>query len=519
MDINVVSGDIKTTEDQLIVVNLFEGIDKPGGATGAVDQAISGVIRETIADGDFWGKKGEIAVFYPRGAIPAGRVVVVGLGPQEEFDLQAVREAAAAAARKARDLGVESFSSIVHGGGAGGFDLEAAAQAVVEGAILGLYRYQELKNKAPDRADPEKFTLVQFGDDQVPAVERGAEIGRIVAEAACLARDLVNRPANYATPSDLAQVAMDIAGQFDTMRCQVLDEDDADELGMGALLGVAQGSDEPATFSILEHNPGRDDPSRPDSSGQSLDTLVLVGKGITFDTGGISLKPVAKMDRMRGDMGGAAAVLAAMYAVGQLDLPLHVVGLVPATENMPSARAYKPGDVLTALNGKTIEVISTDAEGRLILADALAYANRFDPAAVVDLATLTGACVVALGRGVAAGVFATDDGLLARLRAAAEASGERLWPLPLYDDYLDKMESLSADLVNSPGDRYAGVGTSAIFLKQFAEGYPWAHLDIAGMTFEERPNTPRRPPHLQKGGTGFGVRLLVQFLRDWGAEA
>jgi leucyl aminopeptidase len=348
------------------------------------------------------------------------------------------------------------------------------------------------------------FTLVQFEKAQLPAVEKGAAIGQIVAEATCLARDLVNRPANYATPTDLADVALEIAGEFEHMRCQVLDEEDAAGLGMGAFLGVAQGSDEPATFTILEYNPGRDD----------LDTVVLVGKGITFDTGGISLKPVENMDRMRGDMGGGAAVLATMLAVGQLDLPLHVVGLVPATENMPSARAYKPGDVLTAMNGKTIEVISTDAEGRLILADALAYAAQFEPQAVVDLATLTGACVIALGRGVAAGAFASDETLLARLKAASETSGERLWPMPLYDDYLDALESLTADMTNS-GGRFGGVGTSAIFLKQFAEGYPWVHLDIAGMSFEERPGTSQRPPHLQKGGTGFGVRLLLQFLRDW----
>jgi leucyl aminopeptidase len=203
-----------------------------------------------------------------------------------------------------------------------------------------------------------------------------------------------------------------------------------------------------------------------------------------------------------------------MYAVGELDLPLHVVGLVPATENMPSARAYKPGDVLTAMNGKTIEIISTDAEGRLILADALAYAARFGPKAVIDLATLTGACVVALGRGVAAGMFSSDDDLTDRLKAACQASGERLWHMPLYDDYLHNIESLTADLANS-GGRYGGVGSSAIFLKQFAEGYPWAHLDIAGMAFEEQPGPPKAPPYLQKGGTGFGVRLLVQFLVDW----
>jgi leucyl aminopeptidase len=504
MEIGVVAGSIQETEDELIVVNLFEGVETAGGATAAVDKALGGAIGEAITAGDFRGKKGEVAVFYTGGAIPARRVLVVGLGLQDRFSLEAVRWAAAAAAQEARRLGVNSFSSIVHGGGAGGFRLEAAAQAVVEGTILGLYGYRELKNEPPDRPDPERFTLVQFDPAKVQAVETGARMGEIAAEATYLARDLVNRPANYATPSDLADVALEIAGEFGGMRCQVLSEEDAAELGMGAFLGVAQGSEEPAAFIILEHNPGRED----------LDTIVLVGKGITFDTGGISLKQAENMDRMRGDMAGGAAVLATIYAVGLLDLPLHVVGLVPATENMPGASAYKPGDVLKAMNDKTIEVVNTDAEGRLILADALVYAGRFEPKAVVDLATLTGACVVALGRGVAAGAFGTDDDLVARLGAASEASGERIWHMPLYEDYMDKLESLTADLANT-GGRFGGVGASAMFLKQFAEGYPWVHLDIAGMAFEERSGTPKRPPYLQKGGTGFGVRLLIQFLRDW----
>ena len=213
-------------------------------------------------------------------------------------------------------------------------------------------------------------------------------------------------------------------------------------------------------------------------------------------------------------MGGAAAVLGTMLAVAQLELPLHVVGLMPATENLPSGHAYKPGDVITAMNGKTIEVINTDAEGRLILADALAYAARFEPEAVIDLATLTGACVVALGRGVAAGAFCTEEDLLARLQAASQSSGERIWHMPLYDEYKASLESMTADLANT-GGRFGGVGASAMFLKQFAEGYPWAHLDIAGMTFEERPSSPKVPAYLQKGGTGFGVRLLAQLLRDW----
>ncbi len=507
MEIRVVAGNIAKVEDELIVVNLFEGVEKPGGSTMVVDQAIGGIIRETVADGDFRGKKGETAVFYPRGAIPASRVLLVGLGPQEDFSLDTVRWVSAVAAQKARDLGVRSFSSVLHGTGAGGLGVEEAAQAIVEGTILGLYRYRELKSEEPDRPDPERLTLVQYHEPLVSAVEQGAWQGQIAAEAACLARDLVNRPANYATPSDLADVALEIAARFDDMRCQVLDEADAADLGMGAFLGVAQGSEEPATFTVIEHNPGREE----------LPTVVLVGKGITFDSGGISLKPAEKMDRMRGDMAGAAAVLATMHAVGRLNLPLHVVGLVPATENLPGGYAYKPGDVLTALNGKTIEVVNTDAEGRLILADALAYAARFEPQAVVDLATLTGACVIALGRGRAAGLFSTDDDLRDRLLAASRATGERIWPMPLFDDYLDSLESLTADLANT-GGRYGGVGTSAMFLKQFTEGYPWAHLDIAGMSFEERSASPKRPAYLQRGGTGFGVRLLLRFLRDFGQE-
>ncbi len=506
MEIRVMTGGIQSTEDELIVVNLFEGVEAPGGATGAVDQALGGAISEAIASGDLRGKKGEIALFYPRGAIPARRVLVVGLGKEEGLRLEQVRWASAAAARKARELGVGSFSTIVHGAGAGGLAPDAAAQTVVEGTILGLYRYQELKSEPVDRADPERLTLVLLDVETLPAVEAGTRVGQIVAEAACLARDWTNRPANMATPSDLADEAEEIAGGFESMTCQVIDEEEAAELGMGAFIGVAQGSEEPAAFVVMEHNAGR----------QDLDTIVLVGKGITFDSGGISLKPSEDMDCMRDDMGGAAAVLATMWAVGRLDIPLHVVGLMPLTENLPSGYAYKPGDVLRAMNGKTIEILSTDAEGRLVLADALVYASRYQPQAVVDLATLTGACVVALGRGVAAGAFSTDSGLLVRLQAAAASTGERIWPMPLFEEYKDSIESLTADLSNT-GGRMGGVGTSAIFLKEFAEGYAWTHLDIAGMVFEERPATAKRPPHLTKGGTGFGVRLLVQFLRDWAA--
>jgi leucyl aminopeptidase len=272
------------------------------------------------------------------------------------------------------------------------------------------------------------------------------------------------------------------------------------ELGMGALLGVAQGSAEPPRFIILEHNADK----------QNLPTVALAGKGITFDSGGLNIKGPDSMLRMKGDMGGAAAVIGTLQSVAKLALPIHVVGLVPATENMPGGRAYKPGDILKGLNGKTIEIINTDAEGRLILADALAYAARYKPDAVVDLATLTGACVVALGTGMA-GLFTEDDALASKLLAAGEASGERLWRLPLEDSFRPLIDSDVADMRNTGKERAAGATSGAMLLREFAEGYSWAHLDIAGTSFVQGKGNP----YQISGGSGFGVRLLTQCLRDW----
>ncbi len=309
------------------------------------------------------------------------------------------------------------------------------------------------------------------------------------------ARDLVNRPPNVATPTHLAEVARAIA-EAHGLGVTVGDRAWAAERNMGAYLAVAQGAGEPPMFIVLEHNGERAD----------LPTVVLVGKGITFDTGGISIKPSERMGDMKSDMGGAAAVLGAMEVVGRLDLPLRVIGITPCTENMPDATAYRPADVITASNGKTIEIISTDAEGRMVLADALVHAAQYQPAVVIDLATLTGACVVALGAGVAAGLFCNDDGLRDRLLAAAEASHERIWPLPLYEDYRRTINSDVADMKNS-GGRFGGVGTSAVFLREFTS-YPWAHLDIAGMALADKASDLA-----PAGGTGFGVRLLVDYLR------
>jgi leucyl aminopeptidase len=504
MEIAVKAGQIQQEEAELIVVNLFAGVKTPAGATGAVDKALGGLITDLIASGDFKGKLNELAVLYAQGAVPAKRVMIVGLGKEEEFDLDKVRDAAGSVARRARQLGVRTYSTIVHGGGQTGLSVEMASQAVVEGTVLALYKFLKHKSSS-DEEEPEieQLTLVEFDADKLSQVEAGARVGQVTAESACLARDLINHPSNVVTPTMLAETARQLAEEH-SLRCQVLDEEQMAELGMGALLGVARGTQEPARFIILEHNAGR----------QDLDTIVLVGKGLTFDSGGISIKASEGMEEMKTDMAGGAVVLATLRAIGILDLPLHVVGLVPATENLPGGRAYKPGDVLQSLSGQTIEVISTDAEGRLILADALAYAQRYEPKAVVDLATLTGACVVALGH-MASGLMGTDAELVARLKRASQTTAELAWELPLLRDYYRQIKSEVADVKNV-GGRPGGAVTAGAFLSKFAQGQPWAHLDIAGTTWIESDKIyPLRSYLPTPGATGAGVRLLVQFLRDW----
>ena len=503
MDISVRLGSITEQAADLIVVNLFQGITQPGGATGAVDAALGGAIREVIGAGDFSGKAGETALIYTRGALPAARVLVVGLGDQARFNAASTRSAAATAARKARDLSVRTLATVVHGAGAGGLDPQTAAQALVEGTRLGLYRFAGHKSQAPEdhKADPLEVTIVEVSPTQVTAYQAGLARGEALASGVALARDMVNEPGNHMTPSRMAFVARQLADQTG-LRIQVLGREELAELGMGILLAVAAESEQPPQFIVLEHNAGRED----------LPTVVLVGKGVTFDSGGLSIKPADEMWRMKADMAGAAAVIAALGVAVRLDIPLHVVGLAPCAENLPGGRAQKPGDVFTGMTGKTMEVISTDAEGRMLLADALAYAARFRPQAVLDLATLTAAQRIALGPQAAA-LFSNDESLAGRLLAAAEASGDRLWRMPLYDEYLEAIKSPTADVKNS-GGRYGGLGTSAKFLEHFTEGYPWAHIDMSSMSLsdEDRAVQPR-------GATGYGVRLLTAFLEGWDSGA
>lgn len=516
VSISLQTGDIVGVDADAVIVNLFQGVTSPGGATGAVDQALGGRISQAIAAGGLKGRLAETLVLFADGGVKAPRVVVVGLGKRDGFGEEAVRRAAAAAAKAARGAGARTVASIAHGAGIGGLDPETAARATVEGSLLGLYRFTAYKSKAkgkPDGGeegsqgdgrdhgrDVEALILVGHDAAEAAALAAGARDGEAVAAGVNLARDLANHPANVATPSYLADAAGQIARRHG-QRIEVWDRARIIREGMGALASVAAGGPEEPRYIILEHAP---------EGTASQAPLVLAGKAVTFDTGGISLKPGLRMGMMKMDMSGGAAVLGAMEAIGRLGLNRRVVGLVGATENMPSGTATRPGDIVTALNGTTIEILNTDAEGRMVLADVLSHAQRFQPAAVVDLATLTGAISVALGPG-AAGLFSNDDALSKALSEAGDRCGERLWRLPIWDEpYAKMIESEVADIKNTADSSPAPAGAifGAKFLERFVT-YPWAHLDIAAMAWGAD-----RLTYNPKGATGFGVRLLLQWLRS-----
>jgi len=507
--ITVEVGDIARWEDEVVVVNLFEGVDHPGGATGAVDAALGHQITAMIATGDISGAFKEVTVFPTFDKINANRVMVVGLGKRQDFTLDRVRQVSACAATKARDMGLRTFSTIVHGAGVGDLDLGDAAEAVVEGALLGLYRYTEHKTD-PDKKKIEAMTIVTLEKARADAIRDVVHRASVVSTMTNFARDLVNAPSNMKTPRQFAE-RIQQASKEAGAKLTIYDEKQLDKMGFGALLGVAKGSVEPPRLVTLEY-----------SGGGKEKPVVFVGKGITFDSGGIALKPLEALGTdpmwiMRYDMAGAAVALSAVLAAARLKLPVNVVGIAPLSENMPSGSAQKPGDIVRAYGGKTIEVLNPDAEGRLVLADALGYAKTLKPKAVIDIATLTGAVKVALGTH-AAGMFVNDADLRSRLERAAEATAERVWALPLWDEYDEQIKSDFADIKNT-GGRSAGAITAAKFLEKFASGLRWAHLDIAGTSWvEAAPDSPKKE-YLPRGASGFGVRLLVRLLREWNRAA
>ncbi|MCS6902800.1 MAG: leucyl aminopeptidase [Candidatus Bipolaricaulota bacterium] len=505
MHISIEQGEITKVQTEAICLGIFQGVQRPGGAAGAVDRALDGALSEVLADGDFSCKKGEVFWLRTHGKLGAKRVLLVGLGPSEKFSADVACEISAVAARAAKSL--PELTTIAHGAGIGGLDPQIAAQATVEGTLLGAYRFERFK-KSEEPIRLERLRIVEQSAEKLEPLKTGAHRGQIVAESVCFARDLANEPGQSLTPRELARRAQELAQELG-LRCEVFDEKILEQMGMGGILAVGKGSDEPPRFIVLEYNPHPIPlPVREREQGEGRPG-VLAGPGITFDSGGISIKPREGMEAMKYDMSGAAAVLGVMRAVALLKLPIAVVGLVAAAENLPSGRAIKPGDVIRISNGKTVEVTNTDAEGRLVLADALVYAHRYNPQAVIDVATLTGACTIALGK-EAAGLFSNDEALAQKIQKAAQQTGERVWPLPIYEEYKEIIKSEIADIKNSANKGpQAGASVGAIFLKEFVN-YPWAHLDIAGVAYD----VENRLYHA-KGATGYGVRLLTQLLQDW----
>lgn len=498
MQLTVMQANIVEQVADCLVVNLFEGVTAPSGATSAVDAALGGAIGRLIASGDFTGKAGATALLYTDGKLATPRVLIVGLGSVEKFDLRAARSCAAAVVKALSKLnGVKTFATVVHGAGVGALEPRAAAQALAEATVLAAYQPPQYKREKK-HATPQSCTVVEFNPEQFAAVSTGVGDGETIGVAVCAARDFSNEPPNVLFPVEFARRARAMAASVG-LYCNVLDEETMRQAGMNILLAVSRGSAHEAQLVILEHAPADQATEAP---------LVFIGKGITFDTGGISIKPSERMEEMKHDMSGAAAVVGAMEAIARLNLPRRVIGLAVCVENMPDGNAFRPGDILTGITGKTTEILSTDAEGRLILADALGYVAQFGPEAVIDLATLTGAIGIALGPH-AAGLFYNDEAVKDALLRASDASGERLWPMPLYDEYMDAIKGDMAEVKNS-GGRSGGVGTSAKFLQHFTEGYPWAHLDIAAVAWTTADKEALNP----KGATGYGVRLLVELARQ-----
>jgi len=493
MQLRFVDTDVTTHDTPLLAVPIVEGADVASKPLADLDAALDGALGRALSSGDMRGRSGDEVILYGAGTGPA-RVILLGVGTAGKVDAEGVRRMAGRAVRAAEKLRLTAVSILLDGLDA--VAAEERAQAAAEGAGLATWRFDELKSD--DAEDP--VVVVEavdlLGQSGTQGYAEGALAGAAIARGANFARTLQQRPGNIATPTHLADEAVRMAGAHG-LEATVFDEARMREEGMHALLSVTRGSEEEARFIILEHRGGAADEA----------PLVLVGKGLTFDSGGISLKPPAGMEEMKYDMSGGAAVIGAMQVIAELGVRANVVGLVPSSENMPSGTSTKPGDVISSLAGKTIEVINTDAEGRLILADALAWGVRLKPAAMVDCATLTGSVIIALGHHAAA-VMGTDDGVVEELRAAGDASGERCWPLPLWDEYRKQLDTPNADIQNV-GGRPGGSITAGAFLREFVEDVPWAHLDVAGTSWGDGSLSYQR-----KGALGFPTRLLVEWVRS-----
>ncbi|MCC6545023.1 MAG: leucyl aminopeptidase [Nitrospirae bacterium] len=499
MRFTVKEGQVLRERVDAVLVGIYEDAGEMSPLAAEVNRLLGGAVDKLLSRKSFTGKLEQTEVLEARETSAAGYFILCGLGKVENTGLEQIRKAMGRAVLRAREMGLKkigvstnSFICETEHIGA-----EDAATAMSEAANLALYRFTKYKVKENGNSkNIEEIRFVDEGKETVADVKTGVEKGRIISDSVNLARDLINHPANDMTPTILAESAKKMAKEA-RVKYTALSRPQIEKLGMGAFLGVSQGSQEPPRFIILEYNGGK----------KGEKPIVVVGKSITFDSGGISIKPSEGMGKMKYDMSGGAATIGVLRAASMLRLPLNVVGLLPATENMPSGSAIRPGDILRSMSGRTIEIISTDAEGRLVLSDALFYATRYKPRWIIDIATLTGACGVALGSH-AIGMLGNDKDLKDRTKTAGEKVWERVWEMPLWDDYAEQIKSPVADMKNS-GGREGGVITAAIFLSKFVEDYPWVHLDIASTEWIDKDRA-----YVPAGPTAIGVRLILQMLID-----
>ena len=492
MDVRGNSQSINKVEADALAVAVFKGEKADDGVLKTLDKATAGIISSVIKSEEFSAKEGETAYFHlTDGSLKARRLLLIGCGDRSEYKARQVSQMGGTAARFLRSKNAKTIAIVPRSDS----DVEKAAQWAISGAVMGLFEPDKYRTKDKEQRQVERFEVVIEGADK-KALERGAERGRIIGESANFTRDLANEPGGYMTPTIMAERAKKIAKDFG-LSIDVLDQKQCERLGMGSFLGVSRGSEEPPKFIVLKYTP----PKKVKSDG----LLALVGKGITFDSGGISLKPGENMELMKYDMSGAATVMGTMRAIAQLKPSVPVLGVAPCCENLPSGKATKPGDVLRAMTGKTIEVINTDAEGRLILADAIAYAKKLGATQIIDMATLTGAVSIALGD-VNTAILGTDQKLIDSFIAAGKEVGEKFWQLPLDNEYTNQIKSDIADIKNVGGKK-AGTITATAFLKEFADGVSWAHLDIAGTAWGDAAT-----PYRSKGPTGIAVRTLIEYI-------
>ncbi len=491
MEIKAAIGDIASIKTDAIIVNHYEGVKQPEGIIVDIDKKLNGAITKLIKQKEIKGKLNEITLLHSMGRLPADKIAVLGLGKKQELTINKVRGAIAEACRYLRDKGASSIASVITGEGINKIKTDDAVQAMSEGAVLGLYTFRRYITKKED--DSKEIKELMIVGKVKKQMEQAIARGKIIADAANYARDMVNEPGNYMTPTRMAENARQLAKKHG-LKVEIFDRDKMKKLGMGGLLGVSQGSQQPPKFIILSYKGRKSD----------VIDLALVGKGITFDSGGISIKPSENMADMKDDMAGGASVIATLAAIAQLKPAINVTAFVPATENLPSGTAMKPGDIIKAMNGKTIEVLNTDAEGRLILADALSYAVKSGAKAIVDIATLTGACQIALGK-ITTGAFTNNQPLLDKVIAAGKEAGEFTWQMPMFEEYKEFIKSDIADIKNT-GNRYGGAITAAKFLEEFVDKIPWVHLDLTG------PDNDKEKGYQVKGATGSPVRTLINFV-------